>query len=372
MNDRQQADARLAEDIRLLGRLLGETIRRHEGEATFALIEEIRKLAVASRRLDDAASEARLAQVLDGLTTQQTVLVVRAFSYFSLLANIAEDRHHVRRHRENRRAGMAPLPSTLAGIVAEAHAQGSSAGHVASRLAAIRVQPVLTAHPTEVQRKSILDRQVAIADGLARLDSADALPEEVERATLALRRLIETLWQTRILRTVRLGVRDEIENVLSYFHYTFIGVLPEMTAELEDALAAAGASASSLPPLITVGSWVGGDRDGNPFVTADMLEAAFRRQAETILEHYLAEVHALGAELPLADILVHATPELVALAASSPDHSPHRAGEPYRRALTGIYARLVATAGREPALEPVETAHPGNTEATVSASSRTR
>jgi len=344
MNDRQQADARLAEDIRLLGRLLGETIRRHEGEATFDMIEEIRQLAVASRRLDDTASQARLAALLDALSTAQAVLVVRAFSYFSLLANIAEDRAHVRRHRENRRAGNAPLPSTLAGIVSDAKAQGNSAARIAERLGRIRVQPVLTAHPTEVQRKSILDRQIAIAEGLARIDSADALPEEIERATLELRRLIETLWLTRMLRTVRLGVPDEIENVLSYFHYTFIDVLPEMAAELEDALAAAGAADVKLPPLVAVGSWVGGDRDGNPFVTARMLETAFRRQAETILDHYLSQVHGLGAELPLADLLAPATPELLALAGRSPDHSPHREGEPYRRALTGIYARLVATA----------------------------
>jgi phosphoenolpyruvate carboxylase len=343
MNDRQQADARLAEDIRLLGRILGETIRRHEGEATFAMIEEIRQLAVASRRLEDTASQARLAAVLDALTTAQAVLVVRAFSFFSLLANIAEDRHHVRRHRENRRAGNAPLPSTLAGLVADAAAQGSSAAQVAARLARMRVQPVLTAHPTEVQRKSILDRQIAIAEGLARLDAVDALPEEIERATLELRRLIETLWLTRMLRRVRLGVRDEIENVLSYFHYTFIAVLPEMMAHLEDALACAGVGDARLPPLVSVGSWVGGDRDGNPFVTAEMLETAFRRQGETILEHYLDEIHALGAELPLAERLAPDTPELAALAARSPDPSPHRAGEPYRRALTGIYARLVAT-----------------------------
>src|SRR5690349_14903911 len=101
MNDRQQADARLGEDIRLLGRLLGDTLRRHEGDATFAMIEEIRSLAVESRRREDTAASARLASVLDGLTTAQAVLVVRAFSYFSVLANIAEDRHHVRRHREN-------------------------------------------------------------------------------------------------------------------------------------------------------------------------------------------------------------------------------------------------------------------------------
>jgi phosphoenolpyruvate carboxylase len=343
MNDRQQADARLGEDIRLLGRLLGDTLRRHEGDATFAMIEEIRSLAVESRRREDTAASARLASVLDGLTTAQAVLVVRAFSYFSVLANIAEDRHHVRRHRENRRAGNPPLPSTLAGLVADARASGVPASDVAQRLARIRVQPVLTAHPTEVMRKSVLDRQIAIAEGLARFDSADALPDEMERATLELQRLIDTLWQTRILRTVRLNVRDEIENVLSYFHYTFIAVLPEIVAQLEDGLRAAGAARLSLPPLVTVGSWVGGDRDGNPFVTADMLEAAFRRQAETICEHYLAEVHALGAELPLAQLLSPTTKALLDLAARSPDHSPHRAGEPYRRALTGIYARLVAT-----------------------------
>jgi phosphoenolpyruvate carboxylase len=116
-----------------------------------------------------------------------------------------------------------------------------------------------------------------------------------------------------------------------------------MIADIEDALAAAGAGDVKLLPLVAVGSWVGGDRDGNPFVTAQMLETAFRRQAETILDHYLSEVHALGAELPLADLLAPAAPALTALAGQSPDHSPHRASEPYRRALTGIYARLVAT-----------------------------
>src|SRR5436305_1987392 len=139
MNDRQQADTRLAEDIRLLGRLLGDTIRDHEGDATFALIEEIRQLAVASRRLDDVLAQQRLARVLDGLTTAQAVLVVRAFSYFSLLANIAEDRHHVRRQRENRRAGAAPLASTVAGIFAEARSRGASASDLARELASMRV-----------------------------------------------------------------------------------------------------------------------------------------------------------------------------------------------------------------------------------------
>ena len=338
-------DARLAEDIRLLGRLLGDTIRAYEGDPAFALIEEIRRLAVASRRLDDVASREQLEKALDALTAEQAVAVVRAFSYFSLLANIAEDRHHIRRHRDNRRAGAAPLPSTVAGLFADRHELGATAPEAARRLSAIRVHPVLTAHPTEVQRKSTLDAQLAIAEWLGRMDSADALPADVERATLELRRLIATLWQTRMLRAVKLGVRDEIENALAYFNYTFIEALPALTMDVEDAIAGLGGGARpELPPLVSVGSWVGGDRDGNPFVTAEMLEAAFRRQGEIVFDHYLAQVHALGAELPLSGLLAHVTPELAQLAERSADRSPHRQDEPYRRALTGIYARLTATA----------------------------
>ncbi|HYE93771.1 MAG TPA: phosphoenolpyruvate carboxylase [Terriglobales bacterium] len=323
---------RLAEDIRLLGRLLGDTIRATEGDDGFARVEEIRQLAVASRRSDDVASRRRLEATLDALRPEAAVGVVRAFSYFSLLANIAEDRHHIRRGRAHRLAGEPPLPSSLRGLFAEA-------GENVSRcIDGLRVHPVLTAHPTEVQRKSTLDCQLAIAEWLARLDRPDALPEERDEARLALRRLIATLWQTRMLRPVKLGVRDEIENALSYFHYTFIDVVPAIVADVEDF------AGRRVAPVIAIGSWVGGDRDGNPFVTAEMLEAAFRRQGEIAFDHYLGEVHALGAELPLSALLTRVTDELRALADASPDRSAHRNDEPYRRALTGIFARLVATA----------------------------
>ena len=346
MNDRLDKDARLTEDIRLLGRLLGDTIRDYEGDGAFRLIEEIRRLAVASRRLEDTASRATLSRTLDALTIEQAVAVVRAFSYFSLLANIAEDRHHIRRQRDNRREGAPPLPSTVAGLFAEARERGVARERVAERLARIRVHPVLTAHPTEVQRKSTLDCQLAIGDWLGRIDSADALPADIERATTELRRLIATLWQTRMLRAVKLGVRDEIENALAYFNYTFIDAVPALIADVEDCIAALPGQGARphLPPLIAVGSWVGGDRDGNPFVTAEMLEVAFRRQSELIFDHYLGQVHALGAELPLSGLLTRTTAELARLAEQSPDRSPHRQDEPYRRALTGIYARLAATA----------------------------
>ena len=346
MDDRPDKDARLAEDIRLLGRILGDTIRDYEGVEVFDRIEEIRRLAVASRRREDTAARQGLERELDALTDEQAVMVVRAFSYFSLLANIAEDRHHIRRNRENQRAGAPPLASTLRGLFADAKDRGIRRGEAAARMAAVQVQPVLTAHPTEVQRKSTLDCQLAIAEGLGRIDSADALPADVERATLGLRRVIATLWQTRMLRGVRLNVRDEIENALAYFNYTFIDAIPALTCDVEDAIAQLPGEGPrpELPPLVTVGSWVGGDRDGNPFVTAEMLEAAFRRQAGIALDHYLEQVHALGGELPLSGLLTRVTPQLTALAESSPDRSPHRADEPYRRALTGIYARIAATA----------------------------
>jgi phosphoenolpyruvate carboxylase len=339
-------DAPLGEDIRLLGRLLGDTIRAFEGEFTFDLIETIRRLAVASRRLEDVASRRSLAQTLDSLTDDHAVAVVRAFSYFSLLANIAEDRHHIRRQRQIRRDGAAPLPSTIRGLFAEARERSMPRERAIAQLARVRVSPVLTAHPTEVQRKSTLDGQLAIAANLARLDSSEILPEEREAAEADLRRLIATLWQTRMLRDVKLGVRDEIENALAYFDYTFIDALPRMQAEVEDSIAALGEDAEpvDLPPLVAIGSWVGGDRDGNPFVTAEMLEHAFRRQGEIAFDHYFAMVHALGAELPLSALLSRVTPALAALAERSPDRSPHREDEPYRRALTGIYARLAATA----------------------------
>src|SRR6185437_7563922 len=149
MNDRHEKDARLGEDIRLLGRLLGDTIRAYEGERDFELIEEIRRLAVDSRRLEDVAGRAALSRTLDGLTSDQAMVVVRAFSYFSVLANIAEDRHHIRRHRDNRREGAPPLPSTLRGLFAEALERGIGREEARGRLLAVRVHPVLTAHPTE-------------------------------------------------------------------------------------------------------------------------------------------------------------------------------------------------------------------------------
>jgi phosphoenolpyruvate carboxylase len=161
----------------------------------------------------------------------------------------------------------------------------------------------------------------------------------------ALNRQVLELWQTAMLRLSKLQVRDEIDNGLAYYRYTFLDQVPRLYADVGARLAHDfGADASRLPPFLRLGSWIGGDRDGNPFVTAETLGYAIRAQAALAFEHYLGEVHKLGGELSLSSRLVQPTAALLALAQHAHDENPHRADEPYRQALVGIYGRLAATA----------------------------
>ncbi|ATE59022.1 phosphoenolpyruvate carboxylase [Thauera sinica] len=343
----QDKDAPLREDIRLLGRLLGDTVRDQQGAAVFDLIERIRQNSVRFRRDDDIAARRELDDMLDALSREQTIQVVRAFSYFSHLANIAEDQHHIRRSRAHLIAGSAPREGSLAHALQRAFDSGSAnAVSLQAFFETALVSPVLTAHPTEVQRKSILNCETVLARLLDERDRVQLTPEESEANLEALRRAVLTLWQTRMLRSARLSVIDEVNNGLSYFETTFLRELPRLYASLEDHLAGAagaGAMPAELPAFLQVGSWIGGDRDGNPYVTAEVLECALAMQAEVALNYYLDELHFLGSQLSLALGLVSASDALLALAERSPDQSPHRSDEPYRRAISGIYARLAAT-----------------------------
>ncbi len=354
MKPKRDKDLPLREDIRLLGRLLGDTIRSHEGADTFHTVEAIRRSAVRFRRDGDPAARAELERTLDGLEIETTISVVRAFSYFSHLANIAEDQHHNRRRRFHRLAGSKPQEGSLALALERLKSGGVKAAALRQVLGQAAISPVLTAHPTEVQRKSILDRQVAIARLLAERGRRALTPEETAERDEALRREIETLWQTRMLRLAKLTVNDEIENALAYHRQTFLSEVPALYADLEDRLQERFPSAEpwQLPPFLRIGSWVGGDRDGNPFVNAEVLRFAVREQSRVAFEHYLEEVHALGAELPLSLGMVTISPQLAALAKASPDTSEHREDEPYRRALIGVYARLAATASHLNGLQP--------------------
>ncbi len=328
-------DTALREDIRLLGRLLGDALRRYEGSAMFETVESIRQTSTRFRRDGNPEDARRLDAMLKRLSRDATASVVRAFSYFLHLANIAEDRHQVRELRRLKRAGEAP-PGSLAQTITMLGARGVTAARVRELLAHATVMPVLTAHPTEVRRRSILDTEREIARLIEAREAADADRAAIDERLFA---LVATLWQTRMLRPQKLTVYDEIVNALSYWRTTFIGELPALYADLEAAL-----GGDALPPFLALGSWIGGDRDGHPHVTADTMRAALRAQCETVLEHYANEVHALGAELSMSALLCPVDPALQALAEASPDQSTQRADEPYRRALTGVYARLVATA----------------------------
>jgi phosphoenolpyruvate carboxylase len=335
-NDAAAKNKPLVDDIRLLGRILGDVIREQEGKAAFELIERVRQLSVSYRLKRDAQAGQALDRLLKNLSGDQTVSVIRAFSYFSHLANIAEDRHHVRRRLHHERQGHHQAGSLATTF--ERLAQGDvRAAEIVKTLQHAYISPVLTAHPTEVQRKSILDAERAIAELVGARDDLHTDRDRADNEDL-LRARVTQLWQTRMLRTAKLTVGDEIENALSYYRSTFLKQIPRMYREIEDAL-----PGHAIAPFFRMGNWIGGDRDGNPFVTADTLQMALARQSETVLRFYLTEVHELGAELSISGTLAPVTPALLALADHSADHNAHRSDEPYRRALIGMYARLAAT-----------------------------
>ena len=348
-SEKRDSERPLVEDIRLLGRILGDVIRVQEGPDAFELVEQIRKLSVAFRRDADHEANKALKKLLKSLPGDRAVSVIRAFTYFSHLANLAEDRHHIRRRAIHERAGHTQEGSIDVALQRLRWA-GITPRSISDMLATSYVSPVLTAHPTEVQRKSILDAERDIAHLLTERDAIkaraaavnaakDALsPKELAANEWQMRARVMQLWQTRLLRFTKLTVADEIENALSYYEATFLREIPKLYAELEQAL-----PGQPIASFLRMGQWIGGDRDGNPNVTAQTLEHALNRQSDVALRHYLTEVHFLGSELSLSAMLVPFGPEMLALAERSPDTNKHRQDEPYRRALTGIYARLAAT-----------------------------
>ncbi|HET9692102.1 MAG TPA: phosphoenolpyruvate carboxylase [Acidimicrobiales bacterium] len=338
-----------ADDIRLLGRLLGEVIAEQAGQPVYDLVESVRRAAASERR---GRSDDALLPLLADVADDAVLPLVRAFSLFSLLANVAEDQAANRAAREARRAraqgdapGAAP-PGTLAAAAATVTAT-LGAERAAEVARSVLVTPVLTAHPTEVRRRTVLDRTRAIAALLAGRELAD----DTDTWEEALRVEVTALWQTAILRPQRLRVRDEVNQSLRWYELTLLDALPALQATFEQ-LFATGTTA----PVLRMGSWIGGDRDGNPFVTAEVLRYAVDRQATSAFAAHLARLRRLAIELAMSGNLVAASPAVVDLAERSGDDNPFRANEPYRRAVNGLYARLAATAkgvlGTVPGPEP--------------------
>ncbi len=341
-----EKDLPLRADIRLLGRILGDTVREQEGGAVYDIVERVRQASIRFHRDNEVGARRELEAILDGLTADQTLTIVRAFSYFSHLANIAEDQHHIRRNRAHVTAGSAPRAGAIAHALKRARDAGIDAKALRAFFDRALVSPVLTAHPTEVRRKSTLTRELEIAQIIDDRQRMEGSRQELEDSEERLRRAILTLWRTSMLRQTRLKVLDEVANGLSYYDYTFFNELPRIYGALEDALASETSPGkdADLASFLRVGSWIGGDRDGNPFVTADVLHETMRLQSARALRHYLDELHELGGELSLSASLVRVSAALGELAGRSTDHSANRRDEPYRQAIGGIYSRLAATA----------------------------
>jgi len=312
-------------DIRFLGRLLGDVIRAYGGEKLFRQTEYIRSASVDRAR---GVVGADLVDTgLEALGLDDTLSFVRGFMLFSMLANLAEDRQGV----------AVESGADVASAVARLEEHGVSHDAILGLLDRALIVPVLTAHPTEVRRKSIIDHKNRIADLMLLKDAGVVETDNGENIDEAIARQIALLWQTRPLRRERLYVQDEIDNVLSYFRDIFLPVLPALYARWERVLKARPAS------FLRAGSWIGGDRDGNPFVQAPQLRAALGSACQAVLSHYLDAIHALGAELSISTELAGVPQAVLDLADRSGDTSASRQDEPYRRAIAGIYARLCAT-----------------------------
>ena len=321
-------------DIRFLGRVLGDVIRRFGGDSLYRRTEYIRSTSVDRYRgliTDDTVDMG-----LGALSQDEALAFVRGFMLFSMLANLAEDRQ----------SETVEPDATLAEAIEILRKEGVEKEAVADLLDKGLIMPVLTAHPTEVRRKSMIDHKNRIAELMRMRDAGQAGTPDGEPVEEAIARQVALLWLTRSLRRERLFVADEVESALSYMRDIFLPVLPRLYARWEGVLGRRPKS------FLRVGSWIGGDRDGNPNVTAETLQLALGRASETVLEYYLDEVHALGAELSLSVELARHTEGLQALAERSHDDAPARSDEPYRRTISGVYARLAATyeaaIGRKP------------------------
>jgi phosphoenolpyruvate carboxylase len=339
----------LRDDVRLLGELLGDTIRAQAGEHIFATVERVRALAKSGRAGNDADFRV-LADELSRMPVDDALPVARAFAHFLHLANIAEQHHRVRRRREYLRdPSAAPQRGSCEDGFARLIAAGITPEQLHASVSALQVELVLTAHPTEVQRRRLVQKHNRIAATLAQRDRPDLTAPERDALVAALRREILAAWGTSDVRQQRPTPIDEVRSGLLVFEQSLWEALPQYVRSLDRALRAStgrGLPIDAAP--LRFGSWIGGDRDGNPNVTPDVTRRACLLSRWVAADLYLREIEALRDELSVES----AIDELRARVPCSP--------EPYRELLRGVRARLAATrAWTEASLEGTETLTPG-------------
>ena len=331
----------LREDIRLLGGILGEMVKTHSGPEVFDLVENARVAAFRIRRAEIDRND--LADMFTDLDLELAMPTIRAFSNFALLANLAEDIHRERRRAIHVRAGDPPQDSSLAATYRKLAAADLTDDEVGAALANATVVPVITAHPTETRRRSVFEAQNRITELMRYRSRTELTPDEEAAVNEDLRRHILTLWQTALIRLERLTIQDEIRSGLRYYDAAFFAVVPTINTGVRAALRSAYPDAGLADdPMLRMGSWIGGDRDGNPYVTDEIVGMATTLAARTAIGHHLSELKMLAEELSISTRLADPEDALYELG-GIPREDP-AADEPFRVALRHIRSRLVATA----------------------------
>ncbi|HEX8408892.1 MAG TPA: phosphoenolpyruvate carboxylase [Thermoanaerobaculia bacterium] len=322
------SDQPLRDDVHLLGDLLGQTLCAQEGDQLFAMVERVRALA-KNGRAGNGDDFDRLAELLATRPTSETLPVARAFAHFLSLANVAEQHHRVRRRREyQRHADAAPQPGSFDEVMARLREQGITGEQLFDSVAALQIELVLTAHPTEVVRRTLLQKYTRIGELLARRDRGDLTTGEEREIVEELRREITSAWETDEVRHTRPTPLDEVKGGLFIFEQTLWNALPRYLRALDGALRTHTGRALPLEAApIRFGSWIGGDRDGNPNVTAAVTADACLLARWVAADLYLREIDALRSELSMK---------------SGSDEMP-AVDEPYRVVLREVRDRLLAT-----------------------------
>lgn len=333
--------APLSNDIRMLGSLLGLIIREQQGEDAFNLVENVR-LAAKARRAGEAEAAAQLAALIAGTTLEQKRMLVKAFSNYLQLINIAEDQQRIRtlRRRELERG----VSESIRHAVRDLHAGGATTADMRALMDKIRVRLVLTAHPSEAKRQEVLIKLRDIADMMALRERQNLLPREERRIQDDIIRRIEQLWQIQPTRATRATVADEVEYGLYFITSVIMEVAVHLYDEIRFSLEAyyPDEDWSNLPPVLRFASWIGGDRDGNPNVTPEATLATLARLRRAACDVYMADVAYLRDRLTQSVGEVHVPPILLESITVTEDSIDRYPNEVYRQVMDTIYRRLEA------------------------------
>ncbi len=361
----------LREQIHQLGDFLGATLVEQEGQALFDLVEEIRGQARSFRNGDADAGERLLARI-ESLPVPQARVVVKAFTSYFQLVNLAEEEERVRVVRQRAHQAQAegrPMDETMAAAIRDLAADGLNAAEMQAILDNLLIMPVFTAHPTEAKRRTVLTKLDHIHRMLYRLDFHTLTPDESEEARAQLREEIVSLWQTDENRTRQPAVIDEVRNGLFYIENTLFDLTPVLYHELRRALAAHYPDhVFTLPPFLRLGSWIGGDRDGNPFVTCAVTEATLREHKLFALRLYQRALDQLHGHFSASAVHYAISPALqVSLEADAllfPEEAQRNAErypqQPYRHKMAFIYRKLSSTLEAARSAGPTTLAAPSN------------